>query len=155
MYYDTCISSCYPISSCLGLLLTLALISIHSSFSWRPFPTRIFILIRLTSLNTFGYTWTGNLQTSWDYAKTEYSRIRTFAFRKFERNQTIGTFFGVQEHGCWSLRLVTYSLMYKGLWRGGNVTHVNACSDLYEDLFARSPIFIVRLAIFQELPLVT
>lgn len=60
VYYDTCISSCYAIRFCPNLLLTLALISIHSSFSWRPFPTRIFVLIRLTSLNTFGYTWTGD-----------------------------------------------------------------------------------------------
>ena len=40
--------------------LTVVLISIHSSFSWRPFPISVFVLIRLTSLINFGYTWTGD-----------------------------------------------------------------------------------------------
>ena len=101
VYYNGCIRSCLTTRFRPELSLTLALMSIHSSFSWSPFPTRILVLIRLTSLNTFGYTFTGVQSTKgWDYTNIHYSGICTFAFREFDRNQTVGTFLGIQEHRC-------------------------------------------------------
>ena len=42
----------------------MVFISIHSSFSCSPFPIRLFVLIRLTSLNNLGYTWIGDQSTN-------------------------------------------------------------------------------------------
>lgn len=129
--------------------LTLVFISIHSSFSWRPFPIRIFVLIRLTTLNNFGYTWTGDQSANFmrlreDRAlKDSYLCIPEIREGSDYQHLLLRPRTWMLERKINNLSL----LICKRSWRGCNTTHVNACSDLYGYPFARSPISIVRLAI--------